>query len=339
MRHRFLAASAAALMALPAASLAAPMANTGKPHPKGHAMQTAAYKNAMLAPWTGPYGGFPRFDLVKVSDFKPALEEAMALNRAEIAVIANNPAKPTFHNTIEPLELAGQPLNRVQLIYSIWGSNLSTPQYQAVQNEMDPKLAAFGDEVVQNPKLFARIEALQNSPETKKLTPEQQRLVWIYWSNFTRAGAALDPKAKVRVAEINQRLATLFAKFGQNLQAEEAGWVTYLKADQLAGLPENLKAAAAQAAADHGHKGEWAITNTRSSMDPFLTYSDNRALREQVWRNYYSRGDHKDAHDNSAIITEILKLRYERARLLGYPTFAHWKLGDKMVKTPTRPWP
>jgi peptidyl-dipeptidase Dcp len=334
MRHLFLAASAVALMALPAASFAAPMTAPAKPHPKGHSMQTVAYKNAMLAPWTGPYGGYPRFDLVHVSDFKPALEEAMAQNRREIAAIANNPAKPTFQNTIEALELSGQPLNRVQLIYSIWGSNLSTPAYQAVQNEMDPKLAAFGDEVVQNPKLFARIEALQNSPETKKLTPEQQRLVWIYWSNFTRAGAALDPKAKARVAEINQRLATLFAKFGQNLQAEEAGWVTYLKADQLAGLPDNLKAAAAQAAADHGHKGEWAITNTRSSMDPFLTYSDNRAMREQVWRNYYSRGDHKDAHDNSAIITEVLKLRYERARLLGYPTFAHWKLGDKMVKTP-----
>jgi peptidyl-dipeptidase Dcp len=330
MRNLILAGvSAAALMGAPLMAMAAPA--------KAHAAKAPAaqaFVSPMLAPWTGPYGGYPRFDKVKVADFKPALEEAMALNRREIAAIANNPAPPTFKNTIEALELTGQPLSRVQTAYSIWAANLSSPEYQAVQNEMDPKLAAFGDEIVQNPKLFARIEAVYKSPATKKLTAEQQRLAWIYWNNFTRAGAALDPKAKARVAQINQRLATLFAKFGQNLQAEEAGWITYLKADELAGLPENLKAAAAQAAADHGHKGEWAITNTRSSMDPFLTYSDNRAMREKVWRNYYSRGDHKDAHDNSETMKEILKLRYERARLLGYPTFAHWKLGDKMVKTP-----
>jgi peptidyl-dipeptidase Dcp len=330
MRNLILAGvNAAALLGAPLMGEAAPAKA-----PAAKAAAPAAYVHPMLAAWTGPYGGYPRFDHVKVADFKPALEEAMALNRREIAAIADNPAAPTFKNTIEALERAGQPFNRVQTIYSVWGANLSTPDYQAVQNEMDPKLAAFNDEIVQNAKLFRRIEAVYQSPATKKLTPEQQRLAWIYWSNFTRAGAKLDPTAKTRVAEINQRLATLFAKFGQNLQADEAGWITYLMADELAGLPEGLKTAAAQAAAEHGHKGEWAITNTRSSMDPFLTYSDNRALREKVWRNYYSRGDHKDAHDNSAIISEILKLRYERAKLLGYPSFAHWKLGDKMVKTP-----
>jgi peptidyl-dipeptidase Dcp len=332
MRHLFFASlSIAALMAAPAVSPAAP----AKTHAKATAMQTATFKNPMLAAWTGPYGGYPRFDLVKVADFKPALEEAMALNRREIQAIANNPAPPTIANTIEALDRAGQPLGRVDLNnQGVRAGTLSTPDYQAVQNEMDPKLAAFNDEIVQNAKLFARIEAIQKSPATKRLRPDQQRLAWIYWSNFTRAGAALDPKAKARVAQINQRLAVLFAKFSQNLQADEAGWITYLAADELGGLPDTLKASAAEAAAAHGHKGEWAITNTRSSMDPFLTYSDNRALREKVWRNYYSRGDHKDAHDNSAVITEILKLRYERAKLLGYPTFAHWKLGDKMVKTP-----
>jgi peptidyl-dipeptidase Dcp len=321
--------SAAACLILPAAALAAP----AKPAPKVHQM-TPAYHNPMLAAWTGPYGGYPHFDQVKVADFKPALEEAIALNRAEIQAIANNPAPATFKNTIEALELSGQPLARTQTIYSIWSSNLSTPDFQKVQDEMDPKLAAFADEIVQNTRLFARIEAVYQSPALKKLSPEQQRLAWLYWNNAVRAGAKLDPKAKARVAEINQRLASLFAKFGQNLQADEAGWITYLKADDLAGLPAGLKDAAAAAAAAHGHKGEWAITNTRSSMDPFLTYSDKRDLREKVWRNYYSRGDHHDEHDNSAIITEILKLRFERANLIGYPTFAHWKLGDKMVKTP-----
>ena len=323
--------SVAACLALPAI----PMAATAKSPAKAHPMTAApAYTNAMLAAWTGPYGGYPRFDLVKVADFQSAMDEAIALNRKEVAAITDNPAAPTFKNTIEALELSGQPLSRVQTIYSIWSSNLSTPEFQKVQDVLDPKLAAFSDEITQNAKLFARIEAVYKSPELKKLTPEQQRLAWLYWNNAVRAGAKLDPKAKARVAEINQRLATLFAKFGQNLQADEAGWVTYLKADDLAGLPQGLKDAAALAAEAHGHKGEWAITNTRSSMDPFLTYSDKRDLREKVWRNYYSRGDHHDEHDNSAIITEILKLRFERANLIGYKTFAHWKLGDKMVKTP-----
>ncbi len=326
----FAGVAAIALAAVAAPALAAP-----HKAPAAKTAKAPAYKNAMLEAWTGPYGGYPRFDKVRVADFKPALEEAMELNRKEIAVIANNKAPPTFANTIEALERAGQPLNRVTLIYGgIWAGNLSTPEYQAVQNEMDPKLAAFNDEIVQNQKLFARIEAVYKSKALKKMSPEKQRLAWIYWSNFTRAGAKLDPKAKARVAEINQRLATLFAKFSQNLQADEAGWITYLNADQLGGLPDGLKAAAAAAAEEHGHKGQWAITNTRSSMDPFLTYSTDRGLREKVWRNYYARGDHHDEHDNSAIIAEVLKLRYERAHLLGYPTFAHWKLGDKMAKTP-----
>lgn len=318
--------SALALCALAAHVQAAPA--------KDHAAQMTTQTNPLLAPWTGPYGGYPAFDKVKVADFKPALEAAIAENRAEILAIADNPAAPTFQNTIEALERAGDTLNRVQAIYGVWGSNVSTPDYQKVQDEMEPKLAAFGDEVTQNAKLFARIEAVYTSPDKAKLTPEQQRLTWVYWNNAIRAGAKLDSKAKARVAEINQRLATLFAKFSQNLQADEAGWITYLKPDELGGLPEALKAAAAQSAEAHGHKGEWAIINTRSSMDPFLTYSDNRALREKVWRNYYGRGDHKDAHDNSAIITEVLKLRYERAQLLGYESFAAWKLSDKMVRTP-----
>jgi peptidyl-dipeptidase Dcp len=319
--------SALALIAplsAPATAVAAPVAGAAAP--------TTA--NPLLAPWTGPYGGYPAFDKVKVADFKPAIEAAIEENRREIAVIADNPHPATFENTIAALERSGQTLGRVQTIYGIWGSNLSTPEYQKVQDEMDPKLAAFGDEITQNSKLFARIEAVYNSPAKAKLTPEKQRLTWVYWNSAIRQGAKLDAKAKARVAQINQRLATLWGKFGQNLQADEAGWITYLKADELGGLSEAQKAAAASAAEAHGHKGEWAITNTRSSMDPFLTYSDNRALREKVWRNYYSRGDHHDAHDNSALITEMLKLRYERAQLLGYKSFAHWKLGDKMVKTP-----
>ncbi len=290
--------------------------------------------NPLLAPWAGPHGGYPAFDKVKVADFPAAIEAGMAENRHEIEAIANNPAPPTFENTIIPLEKAGETLGRVQSIYGIWGSNLNDDAFSKVQAQTDPKIAAFQDEIVQNQKLFARIEAVYNSPAKAKLNPAQQRLVWIYWDNFTQAGAKLDDKSKARVTQINQRLATLYANFQQNLLADESGYITYLKAEDLAGLPDSLKNAAAQAAADHGHKGEWAITNTRSSMDPFLTYSDNRALREKVWRNYYARGDNHDAHDNSATVVEIVKLRTEKAHLMGFKTYADWKLYDKMAKNP-----
>jgi peptidyl-dipeptidase Dcp len=321
------AASVLALSAAPA--LAAPPAAAHKTH-----AQKPAMTNPLLADWTGAHGGLPPFDKVEVSDFKPALEAAMAENRKEIAAIANNPHPATFENTIVSLEKAGMTLNRVTTIYGIWGANLSSPEYQKVQDVMDPELAAFNDEITQNAKLFARIEAVYTSPEKARLDPAQQRLVWIYWSNFTRAGAKLDAKAKARVAEINQRLATLSAKFQQNLLADESGYVTYLGPNDLAGLPEGFKTAAAAAAEAHGHKGEWAVTNTRSSMDPFLTYSDNRPLREKVWKTYYSRGDNHDAHDNSAIVVETIHLRTEKANLLGFPTYAHWKLADKMAKDP-----
>lgn len=210
--------AAASVLALGAAAAPA-LAQSAAP---GHAVaqkpghmraQNPASTNPVLAPWTGPDGGYPRFDLVKVSDFEPAIEAAIAENRREIAAIADNPAPPTFDNTIVALEKSGLTLARVTIIYGVWGSNLSTPEYQKVQDEMDPKLAAFADEITQNPKLFARIEAVYNSPDKAKLSPEQQRLVWVYWNNAVLGGAKLDAAAKTRVAEINQRLATLYAKF------------------------------------------------------------------------------------------------------------------------------
>ena len=327
MRTLVLAAASVSVLAIAAALPAVASAAPAAP-----AAATSA--NPLLQPWTGPHGGYPPFDKVKLEDFKPALETAMAENKREIEAIANNPAAPTFENTIVALERSGQTLARVGSVYGIWSSNLNTPEFQKIQAEMDPKLAAFNDSITQNAKLYARIEAVYNSPEKAKLDPAQQRLVWIYWDDFTQAGAKLSPEAKARVTQINQRLAALYAEFQSHLLADESGYVTYLKADQLGGLPQSVKDAAAQAAADHGHKGEWAITNTRSSMDPFLTYSDDRALREKVWRNYYARGDNHDANDNSADVVEIVKLRTEKAKLMGFPTYAHWKLYDKMAKTP-----
>jgi peptidyl-dipeptidase Dcp len=295
----------------------------------------AVASNPLLAPWSGPYGGTPPFDKVRVADFKPALEAAMAANLAEIDAIAKNPAAPNFENTLAPLELAGHTFNRVNALYNVWSSTMNTGKFQAVEREMGPKLAAFSDSITQNAPLFARIDAVYNSPQKALLTPVQQRLCWYYYTTFVRAGAKLDAAAKARVAAINERLAALFADFGQNLLADEADYVLYLKHESdLAGLPESLRAAAKSAAAAHGHPGEWAILNTRSSMEPFLTYAERRDLREKVWRTYYSRGDNGTPHDNKKIITEILALRAERAKLLGYPTHAHWRVSDSMAKTP-----
>jgi peptidyl-dipeptidase Dcp len=295
----------------------------------------SAEVQVMLAPFTGPHGGQLPFDKVKVSAFKPALEKAMRENLAEVDAIANNPATPTFQNTIVALERSGRPLGRVNTIYNIWTSNLNTPDVQAVQTEMSPKLAAFQDRITQNAKLFARIGVVYQNRDKAGLTPEQKQLVWLYWTRGIKEGAELSPEAKAKVTEINQELAGLYTQFSQNLLADEAGYVLYLKESDLTGLPQSVKDAAAGAAADKGHKGEYAILNIRSSIDPFLTYSDRRDLREKVWRTFYSRGDNKDAHDNTrTIIPEILKLRAEKAHLMGYPNYAAWKLQDAMAKTP-----
>ena len=291
--------------------------------------------NPLLAKWEGPYGGVPPFDRVQVSQFKPALEAAMAENLAEADRIAKDPAAPTFDNTIAAMERAGQTLDRVQTIYGVFGSTMNGPEFQVVQREMAPRLAAFGDQITQNEALFKRIETVYNSSEKSKLTPEQQRLTWFYYTNFVRAGARLGADAKSRLSQINQQLARLYTRFSQNVLAEEDGEFITLKSEaELAGLPQSVRDAAAAAAATKKQPGAWIITNTRSSIDPFLTYSDRRDLREKAWRMFVNRGDNGDEHDNNAIITEILQLRAERARLLGYPTHAHWRLENAMAKTP-----
>ena len=291
--------------------------------------------NALLAKWEGPYDGVPPFNRVKIADFKPALEAAMAENLAEVQKIAADPKAPNFENTIAAMERTGKALERIQTIYDIWSSNMSTPEFRVVESEMDPKLAAFSDKITQNEALFKRIEAVYNSPEKSKLTPEQQRLTWRYYTNFVRAGARLDPAAKKRLSEINQQLAKLYTRFNANLLSDENDRYLELKTEaDLAGLPQSLKDAAAQDAKERKVSALGTIANTRSSIDPFLTFSDRRDLREKAWRLFVNRGDNGDEHDNNAIITEILQLRAERAKLLGFKTHAHWRLENAMAKTP-----
>ncbi|HET9300051.1 MAG TPA: M3 family metallopeptidase, partial [Candidatus Polarisedimenticolaceae bacterium] len=291
--------------------------------------------NVLQQKWTGPYGGVPAFDKVKVEDFKPALEAAMAANLREIDAIAADKAPPTFENTIVALEKAGEELDRVTTYYGLWSSNLSGPEFRKVQQEMAPKLADFSSKITQNAALFARIKIVHDKG-TSALRPDQKRLVDLVYDGFAHNGATLTGAAKERYAAIDQRLAEVHTKFSNNLLADEEGYVLYLTKGQLGGLPDSVVQAAAAAAKERGKEGSYAILNTRSSVDPFLTFASDRKLREQVWRTFTNRGDNGDDHDNNALIVEILKLRNERVKLLGYDNYAAWRLEDRMAKTPER---
>ena len=297
----------------------------------------APVPNPVLAPWRGPYGGVPAFDQIKVTDLKPALQAAMKQQLSAVQRIANNPKPASFDNTVAAMEGSGRAFERAGTLFGIISSTMSDAAAQAVERDMAPVLASFGDQIAQNSALFQRIETVYQARATSNLTPEQQRLTWLYHTNFVHAGARLDAPGKAQMSAINQKLATLYTQFGQNVLADESERSTYLSSDaELAGLPESIRAGAAAAAAREGKTGQWAITNTRSSVEPFLTYSSRRDLREKVWRNFVSRGDNGDAHDNNKIISEILLLRAQRAKLLGFASHAHWRLENAMARTPER---
>lgn len=291
-------------------------------------------QNPLLAGWTGPYGGVPAFDSMRLEHLKPALEQAMELRLAEIDAIAGNPEPPGFDNTILALERSGEALDRVRTYYGLWRSNLSTAAFRDIQAEMEPRLAAHYSAVTQNEALFARVRTVYESEEMRELRPDQRRLVQLIYDDFARNGATLEGPAKARYAEIEQRLAELHTRFANNVLADEEKYVLCITDDQLGGLPASFVQAARAAGAERCPAGQYAITNTRSSMDPFLTYSDERDLRERVWRTYYNRGDNGGENDNNAIIAEILQLRHERIGLLGYDTYAEWRLENRMAQTP-----
>lgn len=286
--------------------------------------------NPLMADWTGPYGGVPAFDKIEVKHFEPAIEAAMANQLAEVDSIANQTEQATFENTIAAMERSGQLLDRVMSAYGLWSGNFATPEFQEVQTRVSPQLAAHSDKIVQNAPLYARIKSVYENRDS--LTPEQQRLTWVYWNMFRRAGAELDSAQKSRVAEINGELAKLFTKFNQNLLADEDTYIV-LNSSELEGLPESFLSGAASSAKERKVEGH-IVVNTRSSVDPFLTYATNRTAREKVWKAFVNRGDNNNETDNKAIITQILSLRAERAQLLGYPTHAHWRVEDAVAKTP-----
>ena len=290
--------------------------------------------NSLTKVWTGPYNGVPNFDEMTLEDLKPALNQAMAINLIEIENIANQSTSPNFDNTIVALERTGKVLDRVFTYYGIWSSNLSSPEFRNIQQEMAPIMSAFFSKISQNQALFNRVKAVYENLESSTLRADQQRLVKLTYNGFARNGATLSEKDKKRYTEINQRLAELHTQFGNNVLVDEENYVVFVSEFQLGGLPSSLIRAAAAAAEELGKPNMYAITNTRSSMAPFLTFSEHRSLRQKVWSNYYSRGDNGDQYDNNKVIAEILNLRHERVGLLGYDSYAQWRLEDRMAKNP-----
>ena len=295
-------------------------------------------KSILLNEWDGPFGGVPPWRSVNPDEFLAAFDAAIELSTADVERIANNPAPPTFENTIVALEHAGRTLERVSNIFDVHSSNLNLGPIPDIEMAVAPKLSKHSDSNMQNEKLFARVVAVFEGDEMKSLSTAQKRLVDDRYKSFVRQGAKLGTDSKRKLSEINSQLAGLFTQFSQNVLADESKTIAVTSPAELEGLPESVvdaMAAAGREGAKEGDKSsQWVINNTRSSMEPVLTYAKNRDLREKVWRTYYSRGDNGDERDNNQLITAILKLRAERAILLGYKTHAHWRLEPQMAKTP-----
>ncbi|MGI1660683.1 M3 family metallopeptidase [Palleronia sp. KMU-117] len=288
--------------------------------------------NPLLADWTTDFA-LPPFADIRDAHFAPAFEAALDEARANIRAIAETPEAPTFANTIEALEEADATLNRVLgVFYNVAGSD-SNPEREALMRAFSPRLAAYGSEITQNRPLFERIEALWQARDTLDLTPEQARVLMLTRRGFVRAGAELDGEARDRLAAVKERLAVLGTEFTQNLLADEREWFMALSEVDLDGLPDFVVSAARAAGAEKGLDGP-VVTLSRSLIVPFLQFSPRRDLRKKAYEAWVARGANGNGNDNRAIAAEILKLRDERARLLGYDTFAAYKLETEMAKTP-----
>ena len=290
--------------------------------------------NPLLKEWDGPFKLAP-FDEIADEHFKPAFEEALEAARAEVMEIAENPEKPSFANTIEALEASGEPLDKVLSVFFTVAGADSNPKRQELQREFSPKLAAYSSEVTGNKRLFDRIEALWQARESLDLSDEQERLLMLTRRRFVRAGAALSGESDKRMREIMGRLAELGTQFTQNLLADESGWYMELDSQALENLPDFVVSAAWEAGREKGLEAP-VITLSRSLIVPFLQFSHRRDLREKAFRAWEARGAMGGETDNRAICAEILRLREERAQLLGYENFAAYKLETEMAKSPDR---
>ncbi len=324
------------LLVSPAWAQSAPAA-TKAPAARPSAVQAAAPAvgdNPLLREWKTPFQ-LPPFDLIEPEHFLPAIKAGIAQNRKEIDAVVNNPQPPTFANTIEALENAGELLSKVQGAFGGLTSAETNPQLQAVNREVTPLLSALRDEVRLNDKLFARVKAVYDKRDALKLTPIQVRLVEEVYKGYVRAGANLDPAKKEQLKKINAELSMLTLKFGDNqLHDTNAYRLVIEKADDLKGLPPSVVATAADAGKAAGVAGKWVFTLQAPSIWPFLQYADNRELRRQILDAYTTRGNHGDEWDNKKVLTRMAALRVERAQLMGYKTYADYVLEENMAKTP-----
>ncbi|MGO4403929.1 M3 family metallopeptidase [Bosea sp. RAF48] len=307
------------------------MTSTESAYPEALALPA---ENPFATRWETPFR-LPPFAAIKPEHIRPAFDAALAKHRAEIAAIVGDKAAPDFANTIEALERAGRALSRVGgVFYNLTGAD-TNEALQAIEREMSPISSRHWSAIMMDEGLFARVDAVNAARDMLGLDAEQARLLERTYKGFIRSGAKLNPEGKKRLAAINERLAALGTQFSQNVLKDESSYALFIEAEAgLAGLPEFLKAAMARAAADRGKPGQHAVTLSRSIIEPFLTFSTRRDLREEAFIAWSKRGENGGESDNRAIVAEMVTLRAEKAKLLGYPTFAHFKLDDAMAKTP-----
>ncbi len=300
------------------------MACTGKKGPE----------NPFLGEYKTPFG-VPPFDKIKVEHYEPAIAEGIKQQLSEIEAITDNAEAPTFENTIIPLDYSGELLERVVLTMENINSANTSDELQEVLKKVSPMLSKHRDDISMNPKLFERVKVVYENMAQNNYTPEQKLLIEKTYKSFVRGGANLDSAKQAELRDINQKLSLLALQFNENLLAENNDYFIVIdKEEDLAGLPESVKAMGAEEAKSRGMEGKWVYTIYKPSMIPFLTYAQSKELRDKLYYGYYMRGNNNNAHDNKNIIKQIVELRQKKAELLGYPTHAHYVLDVNMAKVP-----
>jgi len=323
------------IMASAAALLLSGVAMTAVAQAKETKTGQMANEPALLQEWTGPYEGVPPWYQVKVAEFPAAFQGAMKASKAEFEAMLEKPEAITFDNTITASELSGEKIGRLFSIWGVHSSNLSNPEVRKIQAEWEPKVSAFFSELSLDARYFQRVKYLYDQRATLDLDAKKMRLLERTYDGLVRNGAMLDAGKKAQVISIETDLSKKFSAFSEKVLADEETFIPITDAADLAGLPESYVAAIQAAAKVKGQTG-WAVVNTRSAVQPFLENSIRRDLREKVWRAFTMRGDNQNANDTNATIAEILKLRQDRAEILGFPTHAHYRMADTMAKDPNK---
>ena len=288
--------------------------------------------NPFFSEYTTPYG-VPPFDQIQVAHYKPAFERAMEEHKNEIDAIINNPDAPTFENTIVALDQSGELLNKVMYAFGGQASVNTTEEIQALEQEIYPLLSKHSDDISLNPKLFARVKAVYDNQGQMNLDKEQKKLLELTYKGFVRSGANLSEADQAKLRELNERISVLELTFGQNVLRETNDFELVIdKQEDLSGLPADVVANAAQTAKDKGMEGKWIFTLHNPSVMPFLQYADNRALREKIFKAYINRGNNGNENDNNAVVKELVTVRLEKAKLMGYEDYAAYVLEENMAK-------